>query len=75
MIGEDDLLQELKYRRYACETLSKCILGFLSNKNYHLFFDKINRKKNSNIISFLYKVNYLIIIILLYLIYNIINNI
>ena len=58
MIGEDDLLQELKYRRYACETLSKCILGFLSNKNYHLFFDKINRKKNSNIISFLYKVNY-----------------
>ena len=58
MIGEDALLQESTNRKYACETGGKCILAFLSARNYHIFFDKINNKHKGNIISFLYKVNY-----------------
>ena len=58
MIGEDALLQELSNRKYACETSTNCILAFLSEKNYHIFFDKINSTNKGNIISFLYKLNY-----------------
>ena len=58
MIGEDALLQELSYRKYACEASTNCILAFLNQKNYHIFFDKINNTNRGNIISFLYKVNY-----------------
>lgn len=58
MIGEDALLQELTNRKYACETSCKCILAFLSAKNYHIFYDKINNTNKGNIISFLYKLNY-----------------
>ena len=58
MIGEDALLQELTHRKYACETSNDCILAFLSAKNYHIFFDRINNSKKGNMILFLYKVNY-----------------
>ena len=58
MIGEDAMLKELKYRKYACETSTRCILAFLSEKNYHIFFDNIKNTNRGKIISFLYKVNY-----------------
>ena len=58
MIGEDCLLQNLKYRPYCAEALTKCILGFLTINDYHILFDKINSINKANIISFLYNVNY-----------------
>ena len=58
MIGEDCLIQNLSFRPYCAETLTKCILGFLTSNDYHILFDKINSINKANIISFLYKVNY-----------------
>ena len=58
MIGEDCLLQNLSYRPYCAEALTKCILGFLTINDYHILFDKINSINKANIISFLYNVNY-----------------
>ena len=58
MIGEDALLRDLKNRNYACETSNKCVLAFLSEKNYHIFFDSINNTNREKIISFLYQLNY-----------------
>ena len=58
IIGEDAVVQELEFRKYACETSNNCILAFLDTKNYHLLFDKINNTKKGNIILFLYKLNY-----------------
>ena len=58
IIGEDAMLQELTYRRYACETSTKCILAFLNAKNYHAFFDKINNTNKGSIVTFLFRLNY-----------------
>ena len=58
MIGEDCLIQNLQYRPYGAETLTKCILGFLTSNDYHILFDKINSINKANIISFLYNLNY-----------------
>ena len=58
MIGEDSLIQNLQNRLYGAETLTKCILGFLTSNDYHILFDKINSINKANIISFLYNVNY-----------------
>ena len=58
IIGEDAVSQELIFRKYACETSTKCILAFLSAQNYHIFFDKINNSNKGSIISFLFRVNY-----------------
>jgi len=58
MIGEDALLQEVSYRKYACEAATNCILAFLNEKYYHIFFDRINSTTRGAIISFLYKLNY-----------------
>ena len=58
MIGEDCLLQNLRYRPYCAEAFTKCILGFLTINDYHILFDKINSINKANIISFLYNVNY-----------------
>ena len=52
------MVQELEFRKYACETSNNCILAFLNTKNYHILFDKINNIKKGNIILFLYKLNY-----------------
>ena len=38
--------------------MTKSILGFLTSHDYHILFDKINAIKRSNIISFLYNLNY-----------------
>lgn len=58
MIGQDCLIQNLSYRTYGAETLTKSILGFLTSSDYHILFDKINSINRSNIISFLYNINY-----------------
>ena len=58
MIGEDALLQEITHRKYACEAATNCILAFLNERYYHIFFDKINNTTRGAIISFLYKLNY-----------------
>ena len=58
MIGQDCLIQNLSNRTYGAETLTKSILGFLTSNDYHILFDKINSINKSNIISFLYNINY-----------------
>mgnify|MGYP002624516428 CR=1 FL=1 len=58
IIGEDCLIRNLNFYPYCAETLTKCYLGFISTKDYHLIFDKINTINKTNIISFLYHVNY-----------------
>ena len=57
IIGEDCLIQNVKYRPYSAESLTKSILGFLTSHDYHILFDRINAIKKANIISFFYKVN------------------
>ena len=58
IIGEDCLIQNLNLRPYGAESMTKSILGFLTSHDYHILFDKINAIKRSNIISFLYNLNY-----------------
>jgi CRP-like cAMP-binding protein len=58
IIGEDCLIRNLNFYPYCAETLTKCYLGFISTKDYHLIFDRINAINKTNIISFLYHVNY-----------------
>ena len=58
IIGEDCLIRNLNFYPYCAETLTKCYLGFISTKDYHLIFDRINSISKTNIISFLYHVNY-----------------
>ena len=58
IIGEDCLIRKIYSRPYGAETLTKCYLGFLSSEEYHLIFDKINAINKTNIINFLYNVNY-----------------
>ena len=58
IIGEDCLIRNLNFYPYCAETLTKCYLGFISTKDYHFIFDKINSINKTNIISFLYHVNY-----------------
>ena len=58
IIGEDCLIRNLNFYPYCAETLTKCYLGFISTNDYHLIFDRINSINKTNIISFLYHVNY-----------------
>ena len=58
IIGEDCFIRKLNSRPYGAETLTRSYLGFLNSEDYHLMFDKINTINKSNIINFLYNVNY-----------------